>query len=139
MAAVAGVGLAALGPGARAAELPAFPRGLWEFTRAVEGATPQPTVISKKECTSPTETMRRQNELLTKAGCRFTPLGHAGPTYTFSATCPVPGGGSGTSTSVLTVQGDGAYTVKVTSETTAGGRTVKTQEALVAKRVGDCP
>ncbi|MBK9063212.1 MAG: DUF3617 family protein [Acidobacteria bacterium] len=90
--------------------------------------------IQKKDCTNPTDDMKKQNDMLTKAGCKFSPVVRAGNTYTFSATCTMQGA-SGTSKSVLTVQGDGAFEIRVESD--FGGK--KTHEVLRAKRTGDCP
>lgn len=118
---------------ARAEEPPAFRQGLWQFDRAV-GAQK----IETRECTNPTEELKRQNALLTKSGCSFTPTQRSGSSYTFSAECTVstPGAASVTarSTSVMTVESDSAYKVEIT--TTGAG--TSTQEMLVARRVGDC-
>lgn len=115
---------------------PALRAGMWEFSRTIEtpGASGKPQDIQKKDCTNPTDDMKKQNDMLTKAGCKFSPVVRAGNTYTFSATCTMQGA-SGTSKSVLTVQGDSAYEIRVDSD--FGGK--KTHEVLRAKRTGDCP
>jgi hypothetical protein len=110
-----------------------FRQGLWEFQRTVGT---QKTV--NKKCTSPNEDMKRQNTMLEKAGCRFSPLKESGKTFTFTAECTLKGlsGGSMTNrtTSVITVESDRAYQVRV--EGTTNGQSTK--ELLVARRVGDC-
>jgi hypothetical protein len=77
--------------------------------------------------------MKRQNEMLTKGGCRFTPVTRSGNAYSYSATCKMQGM-SGTSKSVVTVDGDSAYALRVESD--FGGES--TREVLRARRTGDC-
>lgn len=124
---------AAAGGPARADELPALRQGLWKFHRIVAG---KPMDVTR--CTDPREDMKRQNEMLTKIGCRFTPLKKVGNTYTFSAECAIKNPAGGTlasrSKSVITVESGSAYRVEVV--TSSNGQTQK--ELLVARRVGDC-
>lgn len=113
-------------------DLPAFRQGMWKFTRTVNGK-----VIESSKCTVPTDDMKRQNATLQKAGCTFGPVQKSGNTYTFKADCEMkmPGGSvSSHTTSVLTMENDGAYRLEVTG--TADG--TPTKESLVARRVGDC-
>ncbi len=118
---------------ARADEPPSLRQGLWQFDRTVGGQK-----IQSRECTSPTEEMKRQNALLIKSGCRLSPAQRSGKAYTFTAECTVnpPGAASVSvrSASVMTVDNEDAYTVEIT--TTGAG--TSTQETLVARRVGDC-
>ncbi|HEX8012906.1 MAG TPA: DUF3617 family protein [Casimicrobiaceae bacterium] len=118
---------------ARAQEPPAFRQGLWQFDRAVGGQKRQ-----TKECTNPTEEIKRQNAMLTKSGCKLTPTRRSGNAYTFSAECTInaPAGAPVTarSTSVMTVESDSAYKVEIT--TTGAG--TSTDELLLARRIGDC-
>lgn len=94
-------------------------------------------MVSKK-CTSPSDDMKRQNAMLEKAGCRFSPMKKKGNTYTFTTECTVknPSGGTliGRTTSIITVESDSAYKVQV--DGTANGQSTK--ELLIARRVGDC-
>lgn len=115
---------------------PALRAGMWEFNRTIEtsGASGKPQTIQKNECTNPTDDMRKQNETLTKAGCKFSPVVRSGNTYTYSAVCKMQGV-SGTSKSVLTVESDASYVIRVESD--FGGQ--RTHETLRAKRAGDCP
>lgn len=114
---------------------PAFRQGLWEFDRSAGGQR-----MHKTECTSPSEDMKRQNEMIAKrGGCKFSPPQRSGSTYTFSADCSVPGP-QGTpmsfrSASVMTVESDSAYRIEVTT-TGLPGPPVK--ELLTARRIGDC-
>lgn len=114
---------------------PALRAGMWEFDRTIEAAdTPgKPRSIQTKSCTSPSADMNKQNEMLTKGGCKFSPIARAENTYTYSATCKLQGA-SGTSKSVLTVESDSAYSIRIESD--FGG--TPTRELLRARRVGDC-
>jgi hypothetical protein len=118
---------------AHADELPVFRRGMWKFQRTVGAKT-----IEVEKCSSPTEDMKKQNAMLEKSGCRFSPVKKSGNAYTFTAECSVKGPSgavtSSRSTTVLTVESDSAYRVEVTGS--AAGQAMK--ELLVARRVGDC-
>jgi hypothetical protein len=124
------------GPAIAADEWPALRQGMWDFNRSIEGMAPggQPKVVETRRCLNPTEEFRRQKEMLTKSGCTFTPVTRSGNVYTYSATCKMQGM-SGTSKSVLTAEGDSAYTLRVDSD--FGGQ--PTRELLKARRTGDCP
>ena len=114
-------------------DLPMFHQGLWEFQRTIGT---QKMVI--KECTSPSDDMKRQNAILEKAGCRFSPMKKHGNIYTFTAECAVKNPSGGTlisrTTSVITVESDSAYKVQV--DGTTNGQSTK--EQLNARRIGDC-
>jgi hypothetical protein len=120
---------------AAAEEWPALRAGMWEFNRSIEtvGKGGKPQTVQSRNCVSPTDDMKRQNETLSKAGCKFSPLARTGNVYTYSAVCKMQGM-SGTSKSVLTVDGDGAYTIRVESD--FGGEA--TRELMQARRTGDC-
>lgn len=125
---------------ASAEDLPAFRQGLWEFNRSIDGASAPADrkKLTVRKCVDPREDMKTQNAMLAKAGCKFSPMKQMGNTYRFSADCTIQGAGRSTSRSVMTVDSDSAYTVKVESEGTKGGKTVRTSEVLSAKRLGDC-
>lgn len=114
---------------------PTLRHGMWEFSRTIEtqGKPGKPQTLQTRKCTNPTEEMKRQSEMLTKGGCKFTPVTRSGNAYSYSATCKMQGM-SGTSKSVLTVDSDGAYTLRVESD--FGGES--TREVLRARRAGDC-
>ena len=118
---------------ARADDPPAFRQGLWQFDRTVGGQK-----LQTRECTSPSEELRRQNELLNRKGCKLTPVARSGDVYTFTAECTIDAPGaapvSARSTSVMTVDSDSAYRVEIS--TTGAG--TSTQESLIARRIGDC-
>src|SRR3990172_3323577 len=120
-------------------ELPTLRRGMWEFNRTIQDPTKpgSPQRVSNRQCTDPTEDMKKQNAMPGKY-CRFSPITRSGNAYTFSATCELPGGMKGTSKSVLTFKSDSAYTVHVESEGMDPARSARTREDLVATRVGDC-
>jgi uncharacterized protein DUF3617 len=119
--------------GARAEDPPAFRQGLWQFDRTVGGQK-----LQTRECTTPSEELKRQNELLTRNGCKITPTERSGNVYTFTAECTInaPGASpvSARSASVMTVDSDSAYKVEIT--TTGAG--TSTQESLIARRIADC-
>jgi hypothetical protein len=117
-----------------AQNLPVFRKGIWEFTRTVDKGSGKPQTIRTRKCTNPTDDMKKQNEMLTKAGCKFSPVTRSGTSYSFTAQCNIQGG-SAQSKSVISVDSDDAY--KVTVESHQGGQSAK--EILVAKRTGDCP
>jgi uncharacterized protein DUF3617 len=119
--------------GALAEDPPTFRQGLWQFDRTVGDQK-----LQTRECTNPSEALKRQDALLTKSGCKLTPTERSGNVYTFSAECtintPAAASLSARSTSVMTVDSDSAYKVEIT---TTGAGTSK-QEVLIARRVGDC-
>ena len=125
--------LAALAIVSNAQDLPGFRKGMWEFTRTVDGGSGKPQTIRTRKCTSPADDMRKQNEMLTKAGCKFSPITRSGTSYSFTAQCHIQGV-SAQSRSVISVDGDDAY--KITVESQQGGQ--GTKELLVARRTGDC-
>jgi len=120
---------------AHAQEPPPFRKGMWEFER-----TGGPQRLHTTQCTDPTADMKRQNDMMAKAGqCKFSTPQRSGNTYTFSADCEMqsPQGAkiSFRSTSVMTVESDSAYRVEVT---TTGGPGPTLKELLTARRIGDC-
>lgn len=130
------VALCAAGTAAAADQWPPLRHGMWEFSRSIEtpGKGGKPQTMKTKQCTNPTEDMKRQNEMLSKAGCRFSPVTRSGNIFTYSAQCKMQGM-AGTSKSVLTVDGDSSYTIRIESD--FGGEA--TREVLQARRSGDCP
>ena len=116
-----------------AADWPVFKAGRWQLDRTVEGMGPKPDKVSKTECFDPAAERQKQQAMLTKMGCQFSPVTQTGSTYRFSATCKI-GGTSSTSNSVLEMQSAEAYTITVDSVTGA----TKTHEVLTARRLGDC-
>jgi uncharacterized protein affecting Mg2+/Co2+ transport len=129
--------LAAALPAGQAAadDWPALRAGMWEFNRTIEtpGAQGKPQTMQTRKCTNPADDMKRQNDMLSKGGCKFSPVTRAGNTYSYSAVCNLQGA-SGTSKSVLTVESDAAYEIRIESD--FGGE--PTREWLRAKRTGDC-
>lgn len=123
--------LAAAAAGAE--ELPVLKPGMWQFDRSVNGR--EMGVIS--QCANPTSDMKEQDAMLTAAGCNFAPVRQDGDKYSFDVVCAIKSGAStinSKTTTVMTVSGDSAYTVRVTG--TTNGQ--PTDETVVAKRLGDC-
>jgi hypothetical protein len=123
--------LAAAAAGAE--ELPTLKRGMWQFDRSVNGR--EMGVIT--QCANPTTDMKEQDAMLTAAGCNFAPVLQDGDKYSFDVACTIKSGTNtinSKTTTVMTVSGDSAYTVRVTG--TTNGQ--QTDETVVAKRLGDC-
>lgn len=126
--------------GALAAD-PGFPVlkfGEWEFTRFSANAPKNVQNLSVKECLDPIASMKEQNAILERAGCKFDPPVVEGNKYTYVARCDIPDAGKSVSRSVLTRESDKAYTVQVESEGELRGKPMKISETLTAKRVGNC-
>lgn len=120
-------------PAAVAADWPKFKPGEWTYERVMSGTGATPDKVSTTECSDPTADQKEQRDMLTKAGCHFTPLTQSGKTYRYSASCTM-GGITTRSDSVLEVTSAEAYTITVDS--TVNGS--ETHEVLQARRVGDC-
>lgn len=116
-------------------EWPLLRTGMWELNRTIEtpGKPGNPQNMQTMKCMNPSDDMKKQNEMLKKSGCTFTPPVRAGNTYTYSATCNIQGA-TGTSKSVLTVEDDSAYSISIESDFTG----TSTHEVLHARRVADC-
>jgi hypothetical protein len=127
------LGLLVSVPVAVGQELPGFRKGLWEFNRSIDSGSGKPQSVATKQCVNPSDDMKKQNEMLTRAGCTFSPVARSGNAYSFSSQCRIQGV-SAQSKSVIHADGDSAYRIEVESQQ---GQ-VKTRETLVAKRVGDC-
>lgn len=106
---------------------------LWQFERTMASAGKPSEKVSTRDCMDPTAEQAEQRAMLTKAGCRFSPLEQSGKTYRYSADCKM-GGMSVSSKSVLEAQGADAYTITIESVTDG----VKMHEVVTARRVGDC-
>jgi len=119
----------------KAEDGPIFRQGMWEFNRTVEniGSPGKPQTITTKKCTNPTEDMKKQNEMVSKIGCKTSPLVKNGKTYSFSTECKIQGA-IAQSASVITVENDSAYNIKIHSQSDGRG----TNETLQARRTGDC-
>ena len=128
-----GAAAALLAGTALADELPTFRKGTWDFQRTVDGGPGKSQKLSNKECVDPAADMKRQNAMLTKVGCTFSPVAKSGNAYTFTSQCKMQGIVARSKT-VLTYESEGAYRLNV--ESTQNGQPSK--ETLVAKRVGDC-
>ncbi len=118
---------------AMAADWPAFKPGQWRFERTMQGTDATPRQVSTTDCVDPAADQKAQRDMLTKAGCKFTPLTRDGSAYTYSADCRM-GRMTSTSKSVLEVESAEAYSIRV--ESTVDGKT--SREVLRARRVGDC-
>lgn len=120
-------------PSVEAGELPPFRPGLWEFNRSVEAGRARARSSTKKECASPADELKKQEQILAQAGCKTSPATHDGNRHTFTADCVVQGMAM-QSTSTLIVESDSSYRIEVASK--QGPLTTK--EVLVARRIGDC-
>ena len=115
---LAGICISLPGGLAYSDDLPAFRRGMWEFNRTMEGVGSQgkSQTITSKKCTNPTEDMKRQNEMLTKGGCKVSPITRSGNTYSFTSDCALQGI-SAQGKTVISVENDSAYTVNIEDTT----------------------
>ena len=131
----AGTWLASFANITKAEDMPNFRKGMWEFKRTVDNADRpgKPQTTETKKCTNPSEDMKRQKEMLSKAGCKFAPVSKSGNSYSFTTDCNIQGV-AGQSKSLITVENDSAYSVKV--ESRMGAQVTK--EVLLARRTGDC-
>jgi hypothetical protein len=130
---VVAVALAATASLAQAGDWPVFRPGMWNFVRTIESGTGGARSIANKKCSDPMHDMKVQHEMGAKAGCTVSPVVKSGNAYTFVTTCKVQGQPL-ESRSVMTVESDSAYRIRVDSN--AGPRGAK--EMLVATRSGDC-
>ena len=106
---------------------------MWEFNRTIAGVSGKTQTTTTKKCVNPTDDMRKQKDMLTKAGCKSSPVTKSGSSYRFTSDCSIQGIAV-QSQSVISVDDDTAYKVNIESQ--QGGE--KTKELLVAKRIGDC-
>ena len=115
-----------------AEDLPQFRPGLWEFKRTIEelkqGVKPPP--LNLQECVDPTASLKKHKET---PGCKFSPMTRTGDSYSFTADCQTDRGRL-RSKSVITVESDSAYRLRVESQ--VGEQQVT--ELLVARRIGEC-
>lgn len=116
-----------------AADWPSFKPGQWQLERTMESPGKAPEKVSTTECFDPTAEQAEQRAMLTKMGCKFSPLEQSGTTYRYSANCRI-GAMTSTSNSVLEVKSTEAYTITVDSVTDG----TKTHEVVTARRVGEC-
>src|SRR5438477_9989001 len=119
----------------QAQDLPIFRQGMWEFNRTIESTTNsgKPQSTKDNRCTNPTDDMKKQKEMLSKLGCKVSSANNDNKTYSFSAECKIQNTTVQTK-SVITVENDAAYNIRVESQT--GGQITK--EQLQARRTGDC-
>jgi hypothetical protein len=111
---------------AAADETPLLRQGLWHYHRVMGAQS-----LDSEKCTDPVQSWKAPKAGMEKSGCTQSLVNKAGNSYTFTTTCPAM---NVVSKSVMTIEGDSAYTVDITS--TMGGKT--SNETLTAKRVGDC-
>jgi hypothetical protein len=116
------------------ADWPTFKPGQWSFERTMTGADAKDQKVATTECIDPTADQKKQQALLTSAGCKFTPLKSSGKTHRYSSDCKM-GRVTSKSNSVLEVESAEAYTLTV--DATVNGK--KGREVLRARRTGDCP
>ena len=128
--------LLALANDSRAVDLPPLRQGKWELQRTFESANmTKPLAMTENKCVDPAQELKRENEFLAKAGCTFTPMTKSGNSYTFVTSCTLQGKALRSETTI-TVDSDGAYTVKVAS--TDSGSPVVHHETTAARRTGNC-
>jgi hypothetical protein len=120
---------------AKAADLPAFQPGLWEYQRTVlsmADGKPQKSSVSK--CSDPTSEIRRKLDELRHKGCQFSRPTSRDNRYQSTWRCPSSGGPLVVRDTV-TVNSASSY--QDDNQVNAGGRI--THSSIVASRLGDCP
>jgi Protein of unknown function (DUF3617) len=119
----------------RAAELPAFLPGLWEYQRTVlTAANPKPQKSSIRKCSDPSSEIKQKITELQQKGCQFSPLLPRGNQYLSTWRCPVTSGAL-VDRNVVTVKSDSSY--QDDNEVHAGEHV--TRSTVVANRLGGCP
>ena len=120
---------------------PALKPGMWEFHQVLHGPShpAEGKILDRKKCIDPWKDMHEMNLKLEKRNCEFSPTTQSGNVYHFSATCPLPNGKKGSSTTDLTYQDESSYTAKIVSDSELVNFTGTSREELSAKRTGDCP
>jgi hypothetical protein len=120
---------------AKAAELPLFQAGLWEYRRiVVESGAARPRFATLRKCADPSSEIRRKLAQLKGRQCQFAPVVLRDGGYVSSWTCPTPEGPL-TFRHVLIVKDPGSYLAM--SETRLGQRVI--QQKIEARRLGECP
>lgn len=118
---------------ASAPELPELKPGMWELMGVVDGRP-----IEGRKCASPSRDILEENAVLERAGCRISPIERAGNRYTFQSDCEMKTRSGrvlrSSRTSVLTVDGDSHYQLRVRGMTNR--RPVA--ETVTGRRTGDC-
>jgi hypothetical protein len=126
---------------ALAADLPPLKSGMWKFDRTVNRSDQpdKPEKLSTQACTNPADDMKVQQEQLVKSGCTTTPPEQKVDTFSFTWSCALPNGATGTGKSAITYSSDTAYSATFESDARHEGRRISTSETLKATRIGDCP
>ncbi|MEX2342062.1 MAG: DUF3617 family protein [Steroidobacteraceae bacterium] len=114
-------------------EAPVLRQGLWDYKRTVDAGGDKSQTYTTQECVDPSQGMKEQNEMMTQAGCKVSPVTRSGNVYSFTLDCVLQGI-TMKSKSVITVENDSAYRIDV--DALHDGKTTK--EVLVARRTGDC-
>ena len=120
---------------AAAEDFPQLKPGLWEFSRAKSllPSEGKPPTESVRQCTSPTEDMRKKWAQLASGECHFSPIAHDGKRFTYSSICKRYDVEFQIK-SVVTVNSEGDYRV----DTESRGANGASNEIVIAHRLGDC-
>jgi hypothetical protein len=121
---------------ALAAELPSRKAGLWEVRTSIENHNGPVVTIQQCIDASTDQMMQSSAGPLAPAACSRRDVQKSGDTTTIDSTCSLTGK-TATAHAVIAGSFDSAYTMTVTSESSAlpGGKMTMT---MVAKRLGPC-
>jgi len=118
----------------KAADLPHFQPGLWEYRRTLIKPGPgQPQVSTFQKCSNPTTEFQQKMAELEKKGCRFLPIERNPQGYISRWTCPTSAGPI-SFRDVLISQNDTTY--QTVSEAHNDEQVVRT--TIDAVRLGEC-
>jgi hypothetical protein len=140
-AAVAGLAALALsGPcspaRAAAGDFPVLKPGLWEYQRTVAAKSAQAKAPTQtvRQCTSPSEDIKKKWTQLASADCKFSPIAHDDNRYTYTSVCR-RNELALQMRSIITVNSDSDYRINTEWYGPGGG----SKEVVTARRIGDCP
>lgn len=116
-------------------DFPVLKPGLWEYQRtgAAKSAQGQTTPETVRQCTSPSDDIRKRWAKLASGDCTFSPIKHTDDRYAYTSVCR-HNDLVFQMASVITVENDSAYRIR-TELFSAGG---SSKEIVVARRQGDC-
>ena len=116
-----------------AADLPELQPGMWKLVGVADGRR-----VDGKKCMNPSRDIAEENAVFERAGCKVSQIKRSGSRYTFNAECEMKTRSgrvlNSDRTSVLTVDGDGSFQLRVRG--TTNGRPIA--ETVTGTRIGDC-
>jgi hypothetical protein len=120
---------------AASGDFPVLKPGLWEYQRTVAAKSAQAKAPTQtvRQCTSPSEDIKKKWAQLASADCKFSPIAHEDNRYTYTSVCR-RNELALQMRSVITVHSDTDYRINTEWYGPGGG----SKEAVTAHRIGDC-